>query len=165
MAIYFSHKLIWGDDKMKKLGIALTVCLLASFFLVGCSNTNEMVEEQKETVEQKMDEMADKGKAAVNQIVDEVKSGAQRLEEDLQIKGKATLEAVEENGNTLKYKFVAAKDSAAMETKEIEEKVAKMDGEIKQRLTDLKNKGVENAKVVVEFVDKEGKQLYSKVFE
>lgn len=149
---------------MKKFSILLAMAVAVCFVFAGCSKTKEEAGEMKDNVEEKVTDMGTQAKNFFTDIRDDINNNAKKIEENLKLGGKATLEAIDEEADTLKYRFTVAGEELSMETKEMEAKAEELADEARTRLQQMKDKGVENAKVVVQFVDREGKELYSRVF-
>lgn len=135
---------------MKKIAVLLAVCLAVSCIFVGCTPKEKKIENEVES--------------AIETAVDAVKAEAEKIISDIDAEGKYVLEAIKEDEKTLKYEFTVAEEGVEADVAEIEEKVANLEDEVGQRLTALKDAGVKDAQILVRFIDKEGKELYSKIF-
>lgn len=131
---------------MKKFLTILLACFMLGVGLVGCGQTGEEV------------------KSAFSGAVAEFQKDVKAIEETIEMDGKAALEILEEGEKTVKYKFTVAEEAVATEVSELEKKAVSMEEQIMSHLKALEDKGVAEAEAVVQFVDKEGKELYSKIF-
>lgn len=135
----------------QRRNIALIFVVLLLFVIItGCKKTEEIVADAKELVKD---------------VVMLIKEEASEIEADLELKGKAALEVFHEGEKTIVYEFKEVESGALDEAKVIEGKIGDAESVFTDRLAQLKEKGVEGAKIVVKFVDKEGKEVYNKIFE
>ena len=100
----------------------------------------------------------------LNEAVQEIQEEAKEVEEKFELSGKAALEVLYKDKKQLVYKFQAVENDVALDAKKVEEKVNEYAFEVEVKLQGLKNKGIKNAKIVVIFLDKEGKEIYTRVF-
>lgn len=147
----------------------LALCMLGGFTLAGCSSTTKdelktAGQDAVEDVKNEAGKLGEEAKAGITEFINDVKADTESIVETLELKGKATLDVVHEDEKKVVYKFTEAEDAAALEAKDVEAKVKTAESHFAEKLTELKNKGVADAEIVVQYFDKEGKELYSKVF-
>ncbi|MDL2225414.1 DUF4854 domain-containing protein [Eubacteriales bacterium OttesenSCG-928-M02] len=138
----------------KTVAFLLALSLLCCFALVGCSDA---VKDDVKKVED-----------ALKGAIEDIQKDADNLVEDMKLKGKATLEVLKEDEKNIKYKFTVLEENAEedMETSlaALGQKTDALGEDMNKKLTELEEKGVKDAQIVVQYVDKEGKELYSKIF-
>lgn len=144
----------------KKILALIAACILLCLPLTGCAQTGETMSK----VESEAEKLLEEGKKILEGALAEIQKDAKKVEEAVQMEGKAALEILQEDEKTLKYKFTVAEEAAATEIGELEKKAAGLETEIQAHLQTLKDKGVKDVQAIVQFVDKEGKELYQKIF-
>lgn len=141
---------------MKKLLVLMMAVVVAFGVMTGCQEVKE--------AESKIEGVVQEGEEAVKSAVETLKGDADSILEKLELKEKASMEVLHEDANTVKYKISMLEETAAEDVTKIEEKVEGMAEEFGTKVEEIKNKGVAEAKLIVEVLGKDGKELYSKVF-
>ena len=136
---------------MKKYKIAIVaICvLLLVSTLFACNKANEVVSDVEKML---------------NEAVQDIQKEAKEIEDKFEVSGKAALEILHKDEKQLVYQFQAVEKDVELDTKKAEAKVTEYASAFETKLQELKDKGVKDAEVVVQFLDKEGKEIYAKVF-
>lgn len=154
---------------MKKYVVVLTALgLLLCMVLAGCSSAESKVESEVEdavsNVESKVEDVAADVRAEVAAFVEAAKGEADKLLQDLLMEEKATVEVIHHDERVVRYEFTILEEDAETELAAIETKMGAMEDAFMGKLAELREKGVEEAQIIVSFLDKEGTEIYSKVF-
>lgn len=137
-------------EKEKKTKLVIAALLILTFlFALGTTGC------ESETVDPVK---------VVNEVIEEKQSGINQLNE---LFGDSFTIELENRDGTLAYKYTltASGDTAEAKVSQIEEDVEKNSETYVAILTAFKEKGYSNGKVIVEYYDAEGKQLFSRIFQ
>lgn len=147
---------------MKKSLLVLMAALLAfSMMFVGCGDDAKKKEEE---LVSKGEEVVADAENAAKEAAETLKTDAEAILNKLELGAETTVEVLHEGADTVKYKFTVLGEDAAEKATEIETKVEELASEFGDHLETLKDKGVDEAKLIAHFVTEKGDEIYSKIF-
>lgn len=148
----------------RKMIMMAAICVML-LGISGCGQAEQKLESTVSKVEQEASKILSEDKAAIEGFIATLTEDVKKIQEGIEMDGKATLEVLKEDEQTIKYQFTLAEEAAATEVSELEAKAAGLEKTVQEHLEGLKETGVADAKAVVQFVNQEGKELYSKIFQ
>lgn len=157
---------------MKKI-LTLTLCFILAGCLVlaACGNAGEKVEEVTEDIEavaedvgSAAEEAADEAVDYAQQLLDEGKDKFDEAKTAVEDEGEYVLSILAQDGNKIVYEFTIVKDELEVTAAEAEDKINNAASEFEVTLQNLADKGAEEAQIIVKYLDKEGKEIVSKIF-
>lgn len=148
----------------KKLFVLTASVLVLALAFAGCGQAEKDVENTVSKIEQEAGKIVAEDKSAIESFLATIEGDVQKIEEAVEMDGKATLKILKEDEKTIKYQFTVAEEAVSTEVSELEAKATGLEQNIQEHLKSLKETGIADVKAVVQFVDKEGNELYSKIF-
>lgn len=157
---------------MKKLMTVLLSCSMLTILLLtacgggsGSSASTADAGSSTSTGGTSTSEPADTGSNAAQDLLDEAAAELEKVKEQIEAEGLLVLDVLARDKDTLVYNYKLISADITLDVDVLESELEKQAEVFMNTVEELEKKGAAEAKVIIEYVDHEGKEIYTKVFQ
>lgn len=156
---------------MKKLITVLLSCSMLTVLLLtacgggGASTGGTSTPASSSSASSSTSEPADDGTNAAQELLDDAKAELEKVKEEIEAEGLLVLDVLARDKDTLVYNYKLVSADVTLDVDVLESELEKQSSTFMATVEELEKKGATEAKVVIEYVDHEGKEIYTKIFQ